>query len=228
MGLRIIDVHAGAYDDLGVLTKDVEEKRYPFPVLHDADNVINDLYDIAAYPVAYLIGADGRVIWEGQPQAANAKQMAMLEKLIDGELKKVAKRLKPRRDGGVHWTSGADAAKGGVTSKKRILLYKDWPRRVSCMKFKSRVLFDQDVRDFVNKEFLPVWADHPGVAQNPAEQALWAKTKGFDPGVILWVLEPDGSRVASINYSLVKKPSELLSLLKSHMKPPGSGDKKGP
>ncbi len=129
MGLQIIDVHAGAYDELSKLTKHVESpSKFPYPVVHDADNLINEVYDIASYPAAYLIGSDGKVVWEGVPDANNAEQMKALEARVAAELKKISPRMLARRDGGIAWMSGESAAIKGVREKKRILLYKDWPR----------------------------------------------------------------------------------------------------
>ena len=129
MGLRIIDIHAGVYDELPELTKHVASHlKFPFSVVHDTDNVINDAYDIASYPVAYLIGADGKVIWEGVPDAGNKSQMSLLEGMVAASLKKLAPTLGPRRDGGIQWMAGSAAAKRSRIEGKRILLYKDWPR----------------------------------------------------------------------------------------------------
>lgn len=129
MGLRIIDVHAGVYDELPVLTKHVASPlKFPYPVIHDADNLINEVYDIASYPVAYLIGADGKVVWEGVPEAGNKEQMKLLESKVAAELKKLAPKLRPRQDGGIHWVDGKSASMIGAKEKKRIFLYKDWPR----------------------------------------------------------------------------------------------------
>ena len=86
------------------------------------------------------------------------------------------------------------------------------------MKFKSRVLFHKAVRDFVNTSFCPVWSDHPKVAERPMEPELWAKTDQFDRGIIAWVLEPDGSRVAAIRYQEMNAPLQLLRTLKKHRK----------
>lgn len=85
------------------------------------------------------------------------------------------------------------------------------------MKFKSRVLFDNRVRDLLNESFLPVWADHPKVSKRPLEPTLWEKTKNYDSSIICWVLEPDGSNVAAIRYQDMKTPDDLLKILKKHL-----------
>ena len=87
-GLVVIDVSDGALDEYDTLKKDVEEKGEKFPVLWDKDATICLAYGIQAYPQAYLVGVDGKVIWEGSP---NAKIVEAVEKLMAAEFGKVKK-----------------------------------------------------------------------------------------------------------------------------------------
>ena len=49
-------------------------------------------YGVTAWPVAYLIGTDGRVVWEGNPQRviSRRKPRQQLLALVEAELAKVA------------------------------------------------------------------------------------------------------------------------------------------
>jgi thiol-disulfide isomerase/thioredoxin len=87
-GLVVIDVSDGSQDDYDHLKKDVEEKGEKFPVLWDKDAAVCLAYGIQAYPQAYLVGVDGKVIWEGSP---NAKIVEAVEKLMAAEFEKVKK-----------------------------------------------------------------------------------------------------------------------------------------
>ena len=84
-GLVIIDVSDGSLDELEALQKEVEEKGEKFAVLWDADGRICMSYGIEAYPRAYLVGVDGKVLWEGIPNS----KIDEIEKLIIAEIAKV-------------------------------------------------------------------------------------------------------------------------------------------
>jgi thiol-disulfide isomerase/thioredoxin len=88
-GLVVIDISDGGQDDYEHLRKDVEEKGEKFPVLWDKDAKICLSYGIQAYPQAYLVGVDGKVIWEGSP---TQKIVDEVEKLMAAEFEKVKKK----------------------------------------------------------------------------------------------------------------------------------------
>jgi len=87
-GLVVIDVSDGGQDDFDKLKKEVEEKEEKFAVLWDKDAKICLAYGIQAYPQAYLVGVDGKVIWEGLP---GAKIIDQVEKLMAAEFEKAKK-----------------------------------------------------------------------------------------------------------------------------------------
>ena len=87
-GLVVIDVSDGSQDKFDDLKKEVEEKGEKFPVLWDKEAKNCLAYGIQAYPMAYLVGVDGKVIWEGSP---NAKLLGEIEKKMSDELAKVKK-----------------------------------------------------------------------------------------------------------------------------------------
>jgi thiol-disulfide isomerase/thioredoxin len=89
-GLVVIDVSDGALDDFNDLKKEVEEKEEKFAVLWDKESKICLSYGIQAYPQAYLIGVEGKVIWEGLP-SPKAEKIEEIEKLMSAEFAKAKK-----------------------------------------------------------------------------------------------------------------------------------------
>jgi thiol-disulfide isomerase/thioredoxin len=87
-GLIVIDISDGEQDAFDKLQKEVEEKEEKFAVLWDKDGKVCKAYGIQAYPQAYLVGIDGKVIWEGSP---NAKIIDQVEKLMAAEFEKAKK-----------------------------------------------------------------------------------------------------------------------------------------
>jgi thiol-disulfide isomerase/thioredoxin len=89
-GLVVVDVSDGALDDFNDLRKEVEEKEEKFAVLWDKESRICLAYGIQAYPQAYLIGVDGKVIWEGLP-SPKPEKTTEIEKLMSVEFAKAKK-----------------------------------------------------------------------------------------------------------------------------------------
>ena len=87
-GLVVIDVDDGGIDDFDEVKKEVESKGEKFPTLYDKDARNSMAYGIQGHPQAWLIGVDGKVVWEGIP---DIKKLETLEKAIAEELKKVKK-----------------------------------------------------------------------------------------------------------------------------------------
>ena len=87
-GLVVIDVSDGAQDKFDDLKKEVEEKGGKLATLWDKDAKVCLTYGIQAYPMAYLVGVDGKVAWEGSPSPKLAEE---LEKRISDELAKAKK-----------------------------------------------------------------------------------------------------------------------------------------
>jgi hypothetical protein len=69
-GLTIIDVDDGGIDRYSDVRLHIRELKIPFAVFYDGLQEVCARYEISAYPTAYLIGADGRVVWEGHPTGA--------------------------------------------------------------------------------------------------------------------------------------------------------------
>lgn len=84
-GLTIIDVNNGAIDKQAVLAKYVRMQNKTYPTLWDKGAKVCKSYAVRSYPTAFLIGVDGKVVWEGYP----VPELATLEKRITKELAKV-------------------------------------------------------------------------------------------------------------------------------------------
>lgn len=81
-GLTIIDVDNGAIDQVQAVEAHVKTAGLPFAVFHDRAGATCQTYGVQAYPTAYLIGRDGKVVWEGNPGG----DMAALERTIEKAL----------------------------------------------------------------------------------------------------------------------------------------------
>jgi len=87
-GLTIIDVDNGQHDTMEDVREDARKKELPYPILWDRDGKTFSAYGIRATPVAYLIAADGKVVWEGAPLS----KVEEIEKRIAAEVAKIPKK----------------------------------------------------------------------------------------------------------------------------------------
>ncbi len=110
-GLVILDVDNGKRDSLEILRRHVEEKKIPYAVAFDEGAKTCAAYGIRGYPASFLIGVDGKVIWEGFP----LPEVETVERLIEEEVAKVKMpEEKPAEEGGAGDGPGAqDGSSGG-------------------------------------------------------------------------------------------------------------------
>lgn len=66
-GLVVVEVNNGQIDTREALVAQVKEHAPNYPVLWDQEQRTCSAYEIDSYGTAYLIGADGKVIWGGNP-----------------------------------------------------------------------------------------------------------------------------------------------------------------
>lgn len=83
-GLVVIDINDAQYGSLKELRKDVADHDLPFPVLWDADSANTKAYGVIAQPSGFLVGVDGKVVWEGVP----VTKVKEIEALIRAEVAK--------------------------------------------------------------------------------------------------------------------------------------------
>ena len=86
-GLTIIDVNNGGIDKQDVLAKYVKKQGKTYPTLWDKGGKVCKSYAVRGYPASFLVGADGKVVWEGFP----VPELATVEKRIAKELALVKK-----------------------------------------------------------------------------------------------------------------------------------------
>jgi hypothetical protein len=77
-GLVIIDVYNGPADrqfDVGIKTVDkhLQREKVPYAVMYDHDGSFCATYGVIGYPVGYLIGRNGRVVWEDAPHGNQSR-----------------------------------------------------------------------------------------------------------------------------------------------------------
>ena len=62
-GLRVVAVSVDAGSE-ALVRRFVQREALPFPVVHDQAGTIQKQYHIVGVPTSYLIGADGRLLWQ--------------------------------------------------------------------------------------------------------------------------------------------------------------------
>jgi len=87
-GLVVIDIDYGFEDTFDDVKKHAVEKGAKYAILWDKEGKNSSAYDIQGFPIGYLIGVDGKVIWEGVP----GRKVQEIEKRIEAELEKVEKK----------------------------------------------------------------------------------------------------------------------------------------
>ena len=81
----VVEVNNGAADTFEAVKADYKKKGLAFPVLWDREGKTFAAYKLKNVPWGYLIGADGKVVWEG----VALKQIDAVEKAIEAEMSKV-------------------------------------------------------------------------------------------------------------------------------------------
>jgi hypothetical protein len=73
--LKIIDIDNGTRDTPEAVEAHVKDKKIPFVVIHDDKALTTRKYGVIASPMAYLVGADGVVIWNGHPHSGLVEEL---------------------------------------------------------------------------------------------------------------------------------------------------------
>jgi hypothetical protein len=90
-GLVVIEITGGEQEPLDAVRKSVQEQALEHPVLWDAACRNHRNYGLKNWPVAYLVGTDGKVFWEGNPAriVARSREVQALRRLIEAQLETV-------------------------------------------------------------------------------------------------------------------------------------------
>ena len=88
-GLVILEINGGKFEALEEVKRGVAENGVKHPVLWDKDNQNHRNYGIQAWPAAYLLGTEGKVVWEGNPHRLFAgRDSSRATKILEDALKK--------------------------------------------------------------------------------------------------------------------------------------------
>ena len=90
-GLVIVDVDDGAADDLDEVQKASKEHGTKYAVLWDKDSRNFLKFGVEASPRAFLVGADGNVVWEGIPSGDKPEEVQKYEAMLNAEFEKLKK-----------------------------------------------------------------------------------------------------------------------------------------
>ena len=66
-GFTVLAVENGLATDLPTLTAHVRASGLAYPVLHDGAGANTERYGVRAFPSAFVLNKNGRVVWEGVP-----------------------------------------------------------------------------------------------------------------------------------------------------------------
>lgn len=97
-GLIIVEINQPV-ESLKGMRRMVESQRLKHPVLWDEDRRNTKAYGVCDWPFAYLIGADGKVFWEGDPTRwiRREKKIKEMRAMVEWELA-WAKKLNAETD----------------------------------------------------------------------------------------------------------------------------------
>jgi peroxiredoxin len=62
-GLRVVAVSVDAGSET-LVRRFVQRESLSFPVVHDQVGIIQQQYHVVGVPTSYLVGTDGRVLWQ--------------------------------------------------------------------------------------------------------------------------------------------------------------------
>jgi hypothetical protein len=66
-GLTVLYVDDGRRDTVASMQQRIQAEGLNFPIFHDTSATTTSAYAVRAFPTAYLLDREGRVVWEGIP-----------------------------------------------------------------------------------------------------------------------------------------------------------------
>lgn len=82
-GFTVVAVEYGPSSSLDSIEEHVRSSHVEYPVLFDADGASSEAYGVKAFPSAFVLNKNGRVVWEGVPLGAG---MAAADRAIQKAL----------------------------------------------------------------------------------------------------------------------------------------------
>lgn len=83
-GFTVISVENGLATDLASVEEHVRTARLAYPVLYDTSATNTQTYGVRAFPSAFVLDKNGKVVWEGVPLGSD---LAEAEAAIEAALK---------------------------------------------------------------------------------------------------------------------------------------------
>jgi len=100
-GLVIVDIDNGKIDTMDKVKASVEAAGIKYATAWDEGAKTCTTYGVKGYAAAFLIGTDGKVVWEGFPMSQVEKKEELiqkeLEKVTEEELKKIEKEMEEKK-----------------------------------------------------------------------------------------------------------------------------------
>jgi len=69
-----VEVSVGQHATFADSARRLAKTNIKHPVIWDRNNALHKSYGVKAWPVAFLIGADGNVFWQGHPALMRGKK----------------------------------------------------------------------------------------------------------------------------------------------------------
>lgn len=90
----IVEVSGGEFASRDESQARVDAQDIRHSVLWDEDNRNHKNYEVTSWPAAYLIGADGKVFWQGNPARMQARpsEAENFRRLLESQLKAAPKK----------------------------------------------------------------------------------------------------------------------------------------
>lgn len=90
----IVEISGGEFATRDESQARVDAQDIRHSVLWDQANRNHKNYEITSWPAAYLIGADGKVVWQGNPARMQARpsEAAEFRRLLESQLKAASKK----------------------------------------------------------------------------------------------------------------------------------------
>ena len=92
----MIEITGGEQEPLQAVKKSVQKQALKHPVLWDMGCRNHRNYGLKNWPVAYLVGTDGKVFWEGNPARVVSRpaEVQTLKNLVEAQLQTVTHEAK--------------------------------------------------------------------------------------------------------------------------------------
>jgi hypothetical protein len=87
-------VSGGAFATFADSARRLAKAGVKHPVIWDRNNAVHKAYGVRAWPVAFLVGADGTVFWQGNPGLMRGRkdEERAFRDVLEAQLRKASAR----------------------------------------------------------------------------------------------------------------------------------------